>query len=186
MCSRVGCFHTCANVIKHHVSDKVERYQRNDAADPRFRRLSYKTINYVDAYQLLKNSAGKCSLCGINVELHNWENMSPTQLSFDRKNDNLPHTKENLAITCLQCNKNKAKQQYRPTATEEEFNQYERYRRELIQLEKTNYDVVYHAELRGFIAYLHNVVYGDRKNNSWIKPSLFVPTGIRIIPPTPR
>jgi hypothetical protein len=96
------------------------------------------------------------------------------QLSFDRLDDSDTHHIENIQITHLKCNINKADQQYQPdkrylrhyTDNVKEFmtiNDYLKKNQVSNRLECINYTLT----LRRYLAYLHDIAYGTRKVNQW-------------------
>lgn len=182
-------------LCKAAVANKLEKYRKSDLTE-RNKRGNKPTITIDQAMAMIEASNGICGCCGCDMIMHSWPHkeygvpsvFSPgfnKQFSFDRIDDNGTHSADNLQIFCLECNITRADAVYKPdydilvdsslrTAYEEyeymkdQFNVFEdtciRGRdRSFIADEVWNY----HRKLKSYLAYLHDRIYGTRKQNNW-------------------
>lgn len=130
------------------------------------------------------------------------------QFSFDRINNNGTHSADNLQVVCLCCNIKLSDLEYNPsyfakipegrfaglTAYDEyeyakvRFNEFEDAcikgkNRKYISAEVWKY----HREQKAYMAYLHDIIYADRKQNNWkrsgVVASSELPAGGRTLDP---
>lgn len=176
------------------VARKLEEYRKSDLRE-RNKRGNKPTIELEEAMALIEASKGICGCCGREMIMHSWPRkkhgvpsvFSPgfnKQFSFDRIDDNGTHSADNLQIFCLECNIKRADAVYNPdydvqvqfmrTAYEEyeymkvQFNVFEDTcikgkDRALISGDVWNY----HRKWKSYLAYLHDLIYGTRKQNNW-------------------
>lgn len=157
--------------IRHEVSRKIDRHiefdsRRKFAGCP-------PTMTLQEGIDLLNDTGGECPVCESTMTLHDWPARHPSQFSFDRIDDNDTHHVGNVRVTCLRCNIAKADQMYKPVHGPY-MREYDRYRNIYIEYVSCNpliIDRVYQSDLRRYLAYLHNKVYGDRRPNGWVRPA---------------
>lgn len=83
------------NIIK-----KINNCQKNDKK--KFGIKGDITKEYI--LELLVKQKLKCYICDIKLNLNNYENRCKNQLSIDRINNNEPHNKNNIMLSCYYCN----------------------------------------------------------------------------------
>ena len=99
--------------MRAQVEKKLWSHHKND-----IERLGCNGIFPIEnAIAMIEATEGVCPLCKCQLKLTGWAPMDPTQFSFDRLNDALPHSEENCRVVCLGCNLKKADDQYKPTAS---------------------------------------------------------------------
>jgi hypothetical protein len=177
---------------------KLKDYTETDIME-RNKRGTNPTIEIEEAMIMLENSGGVCSCCGCYLIMCNWpakpenvptvmvENGYERQYSFDRINNNDTHNSRNLRITCLLCNIRNADAIHKPNYQIRSENtsyavweEYELIKQCFNRLEKfcvrgKNPDYVErevlekHLELKGYMYWLHDLMYEDRKINNWLK-----------------
>ncbi len=166
------CFQNFEKTIKKSVGTKIKHYERTDSR-PKFKDCE-RTMTPKQALSILKDSNGFCTICSDQLRLHDWKTDDSKQFSFDRIDDDDTHHKNNVQITCLRCNLQKANDTYQPDP---------KYLREYSGLVKEFYEInslvkndelknplemyIYAQTLVPYIAYLHEQVYGARKKNVW-------------------
>lgn len=112
------------------------------------------------------------------------------QFSFDRIDDNGTHSVDNLQVVCLLCNIKLADLKYKPDYFAKipegrltGVNAYNKY--EYAKVRFNNFEDMcikgknrkfigrdvwkYHREQKAYMAFLHDIIYGDRKINNWKK-----------------
>lgn len=172
--------HTCSTdcitehgfQIRNRIKMKIQNY-RNSDSQPKFNGHQ-PTMSTKQAFRLLQDSKGICNICKQMTTLHNWERGDPLQMSFDRLNDSDTHHIENVQVVHLKCNVDKAEQQYQPD--KRYYREYRDTISEYMDLNKQMPEsnllnrkecIAYLALLRKYLAYLHEVTFGPRKENKW-------------------
>lgn len=189
------------------VEQKVAEYRKSDQLE-RAKRGNIPTISADDAMQLLEETGGICSCCGNTMKLFGWPRKPvdvPTvlaegyneQFSFDRINNNDTHHRDNLRVVCLKCNILSADMIFTPNYEirsgnspyaawqEYEYIKIAFNKLEYVCIRGKNNDLIdadiwkYHRALKSYMAYLHDLIYGDfdsdgnlvgsRKQNNWKK-----------------
>lgn len=165
----ISCFTDFSPEIRGHIQRKLKNYSKSDY---RIRGATQPTMTDNAALELLTKSNGKCILCNCDLILHDWPAGHQKQFSFDRLADNDTHHKSNVQITCLECNLKKADEDYRPDRSI-----YPKYRtaiyiltslKDLADVENVREVLAYQRDLRLHIAYLHTLVYANRRRNPWL------------------
>lgn len=169
------CFVTHNQRIRQHIENKLDYYRRRDARSIFVN--CQPTITLEDAYTLLEASKGICSICENQVKLHDWSPKYPYQFSFDRLDDSDTHHRENLQITCLECNICKAAERYKPSSFSS-LDEYAQAMNEFLELHQQLQDrqIIhdnavrnYSYSMRRYLSYMHDLVYGNRKKNGWAR-----------------
>lgn len=169
------CFGTCSSTIINHVKVKLSHHRSADSTY-KFRHCSPTMCSH-EAYAMLVVSRGICCICQSSVLLHGWEPNDKRQFSFDRLDDSKTHSADNVQITCLGCNLKKADNRYQPKYGPL-FDEYVALVKEFMN-ERRGGDKVYIQKLAAYLAWLHDEVYGDNKENNWkkrVSPSSEKPT----------
>ena len=91
---------TTRNVEKM-LLKKLDSYVKQDKAAGRPIRAEYITVKWMKTQLGKQNQC--CARCYRRVKLE-YEPKDPEQISFNRRNNDLPHTEANTEITCLSCN----------------------------------------------------------------------------------
>jgi len=86
--------------LERNIEDKIEAHKVYDAK--RFEREGDIDVEYI--LERLEKQNGRCYICKDFVLTANWAPKCEYQFSIDRINSDLPHDKENVAITCKYCN----------------------------------------------------------------------------------
>jgi hypothetical protein len=186
------CFSNYRNAIKRAVKRKIQRHRVTDG-QPRFTGCA-PTITVKDAVEFLIASDGLCCHCGEQLQLHDWNFNDRMQFSFDRMDDSDTHHKHNLQVSCFGCNVKKADDQFKPnyrarvpvteshiqsgsnntrvTRSESAYDCYMSAKREYFDISKrpptaSRVHMQYLTDMRAHLAYLHDLVYEDRKANNW-------------------
>ena len=164
------CFSRYNKYINAKISEKLRAYKHTDT---RVRR-NEGTISQEDAYALLLYTKGICEDCGRQCILHGWEFKDKKQFSFDRLDDDESHNKDNLRITCLECNVKKADEMYKPDM--KYLRDYSYLRNEywfLVSMAKSC-SVVHVKQIDDYIvklgyacAHYHYLTYGNRRTHRW-------------------
>ena len=84
------------------ISKKLLGYKNQDK-----RRGWTPTIELSDILELLKTNV--CHYCNIKVLVEYETKLHPMQWTLDRINNDLPHNKDNVVLSCLRCNLEKRK-----------------------------------------------------------------------------
>jgi hypothetical protein len=143
------------------VLKKLQNYTVRDAAVLKDSRV----ITLQNALNMIKEANYTCVECKTPLLLSDWTPRDPRQFSFDRLDDSLPHIEENLRITCLGCNLQKAANRYKPT---DSLSDYEVVRDEFFYICKNDIDAPFRKkQLATAAAELHEKTYGDRKPHNW-------------------
>lgn len=96
--------------IMYQIENKIRGHWKNDQLKfPTQENQDFVTSIWVYD-KLMENS--NCCLCFKEMQLHSWSNNSPDQFTLDRLDDSIGHLKSNLQIVCLNCNQQKAYDQY--------------------------------------------------------------------------
>ena len=85
--------------VEWHARCKVKSIRFRDVAQ-----CGHCNLTPDDALELVKASKGKCSLCSCQLVLEYFKPHCLYQWSLDRLDRNLPHSKDNVRVTCLTCN----------------------------------------------------------------------------------
>ena len=80
---------------------KLDSYVKQDKTAGRPIGAEYITVKWMKAQLGKQNQC--CARCYCRVKLE-YEPKDPEQISFNRRNNDLPHTEANTEITCLSCN----------------------------------------------------------------------------------
>jgi len=158
-----ACTDECREDIGIAVANKLHRYETSDNLYP----SRGKTLSYDEAMAMLLANP-TCKNCKITLKLHDWEPFDPSQFSFDRIDDYVNHTYENVQIYCYGCNVAKATKYFKAgeiPKNNEDFNQYQ-------ELKKTFYEVRNRmiadrktlSELSIKLHSLHDDIFINRKN----------------------
>lgn len=84
------------------ILNKIKAYKEQDKAHGRDITCDYVTIN--DVKKMLFKQEKKCYVCGDNVITEEWAPSCLYQFTLDRIDNNLPHNKNNVLISCYYCN----------------------------------------------------------------------------------
>ena len=189
------------------VARKLEEYRKSDLME-RNKRGNEPTIGLEEAMALIDASGGICGCCGCEMIMHSWPRKEPgvpavfspgfnKQFSFDRIDDNGTHSADNLRVCCLECNIRRADAVYDPDyyitideeTTQTAYTEYERVKvifnvfesmciKGKIKKHLLLPVIDYHRNLKAYMAYLHDRIYGNflagvlissRKPNNWKK-----------------
>ena len=94
--------------LKKKIKNKMSGYRRCDKKKRDFYPLlnaTLKSITTKDAIKLVDDlESDICSGCGCTMLFTNYTPYCIYQFSFDRKNNKMVHTIENLNIVCWNCN----------------------------------------------------------------------------------
>jgi hypothetical protein len=84
------------------ISKKLSGYKSQDK-----RRGWIPAIELNDILEILKSNV--CHYCNIKVLIDYETKLHPMQWTLDRIDNNLPHNKDNVVLSCLKCNLEKRK-----------------------------------------------------------------------------
>jgi hypothetical protein len=98
-CSNV-CYQCNTSSLKNNIQRKLARYKKSDIDS--FGREG--TVSIDDISKLLKKQNFTCYVCNEMVITSKWKPFCCYQFSVDRINNNLPHDKNNVLISCYYCN----------------------------------------------------------------------------------
>ena len=98
-CSNV-CYQCNSSSLINNIKRKLSRYKQSDI--DKFGREG--TISIDDVLELLKKQNFTCYVCDEMVLACNWKPLCCYQFSVDRINNNLPHDRNNVLISCYYCN----------------------------------------------------------------------------------
>ena len=85
--------------MEWYASGKVSNIRSRDKAQ-----CGYACLSTEDAVELAKASNGRCTLCDCKLIFEHYRARCLFQWSLDRIDRNVPHSKENVRVTCLNCN----------------------------------------------------------------------------------
>ena len=101
----VICCYFCA--IKQRNQRLIENIQKKISSHKNFDKKRFKiygNITYDDVLLLLTKQNNKCYVCNDNLELINYDSNCQYQFSIDILNNEKPHDKDNVLISCYFCN----------------------------------------------------------------------------------
>jgi hypothetical protein len=82
------------------VQNKINGYKSQDKIKGRCEG----NVIVEDIFQLLKTQEFKCYVCKDEVKTSNWKPHCLYQFTLDRIDNNLPHNRDNVLISCYYCN----------------------------------------------------------------------------------
>jgi hypothetical protein len=82
------------------VQNKINGYKSQDNIKGRCEG----NVSVEDIFQLLKTQEFKCYVCKDEVKTSNWKPYCLYQFTLDRIDNNLPHNRDNVLISCYYCN----------------------------------------------------------------------------------
>lgn len=94
------CYQCNTSSLKGNIDKKLSRYKKSDKS--KFNREGDVTIE--DISQLLKKQYFTCYVCDEPVITSRWKPFCCYQFSVDRIDNNLPHDRTNVLISCYYCN----------------------------------------------------------------------------------
>lgn len=94
------CCQCSTSSLENNIRKKISTYKKKDI--DRFGREGTATID--DILQLLRKQNFTCYVCDEKVITSNWKPFCCYQFSIDRINNNLPHDRNNVLISCYYCN----------------------------------------------------------------------------------
>lgn len=89
--------------FKKKMKAKIRAYMIEDLKNNR----AFVIDDYIDAIfvEILLNAQNKkCAYCSRDLKTQNYNNYDPLQTSIDRLDSQKPHVKQNICISCLECN----------------------------------------------------------------------------------
>lgn len=94
------CFQCSNSSLETNIKNKLKHYKETDVS--KFGREGNLTID--DISQLLKKQRFTCYVCDEMVLTSKWKRFCCYQFSVDRIDNNLPHDRSNVLISCYYCN----------------------------------------------------------------------------------
>lgn len=103
------CVSCCEGKVKtkYNNSNLITNIKRKIYNHKIFDNIRFKKDGDIDhkyIEELIKKQNNKCSICKEEVLLKNWKPYCCYQFSIDRIDNNKPHNKDNVRITCYYCN----------------------------------------------------------------------------------
>ena len=89
-------------LVKSQIRQKISGYRWQDIKKNLF--CCGKFIDYDFVIELLKKSKGLCFYCQLNVQLLYDYKREPKQWTIERIDNTMGHNKDNVEISCLNCN----------------------------------------------------------------------------------
>ena len=89
-------------LVKSQIRQKINGYRWQDIKKSIF--CCSKFIDYEFVIELLKKSKGLCFYCQLNVQLIYDYIREPKQWTIERIDNTMGHNKDNVEISCLNCN----------------------------------------------------------------------------------
>ena len=85
--------------LRFHANVKVQSIRKRDMAQ-----CGHCVMSAKDAIELALESNGTCCLCGCQLLFEYYQQRCRYQWSLDRIDRTIPHSKENVRLTCSSCN----------------------------------------------------------------------------------
>jgi hypothetical protein len=86
--------------LLQNIKDKISNHNKYDKN--RFGKIG--NVSLDDIKELLNKQQFKCYICNDEVKTTNWTSFCCYQFSIDRIDDNKPHDRNNILISCYYCN----------------------------------------------------------------------------------
>lgn len=88
--------------LSTHIKNKISNYKQQDVLKKKLNKQEF--VSYDETVKLLKESLLKCCYCSEEVYILYEHVRATRQWSLDRINNDIGHNKDNLLISCLECN----------------------------------------------------------------------------------
>lgn len=93
--------------LRTKILDKINTHRSYDKRNNIFNESDF--IDYEDIFMKICRQKGKCYYCKKKLKLVNYKPYQPNQMSIDRLDSTLGHTKSNTVVACLHDNVKKGR-----------------------------------------------------------------------------